>query len=46
MQYVPIFYQATRHHTATMSGIDLLPFMLGAVLSVIAIGQIIGQVGY
>jgi hypothetical protein len=45
-QYIPIFYQAAKHHTATASGIDLLPFMLGTVLSVIIAGQIVGRVGY
>ncbi|KAJ6577049.1 ABC transporter, partial [Mycena vulgaris] len=44
--YIPIFYQAVRHHTATQSGIDLLPFMLGVVLTVIASGQIVGKSGY
>jgi hypothetical protein len=32
-QYIPIFYQAVKHHLATASGIDLLPFMLGTVMS-------------
>lgn len=45
-QYIPIFYQAAKHHTATKSGIDLLPFMLATVVSVIAAGQIVGRVGY
>jgi len=44
--YIPIFYQAAKHHTATASGIDLLPFMLGVVLSVIGAGQIVGRIGY
>ncbi|KAF7290179.1 Major facilitator transporter-like protein [Mycena indigotica] len=43
--YIPIFYQAARHHSATKSGIDLLPFMLGTVLSVIGSGQIVGRFG-
>ncbi|KAJ7688886.1 hypothetical protein B0H17DRAFT_1202748 [Mycena rosella] len=33
--YIPIFYQAVRHHIATASGIDILPFMLAVVLTVI-----------
>jgi hypothetical protein len=45
-QYIPIFYQAVKHRTATASGIDLLPFMLGTVLSVITAGQIVGRIGY
>ncbi|KAJ7666368.1 major facilitator superfamily domain-containing protein [Mycena rosella] len=40
------FYQAVRHHTATASGIDLLPFMLGVVLTVISSGQLVGRFGY
>ncbi|KAJ6577047.1 transporter [Mycena vulgaris] len=44
--YIPIFYQAVRHRTATESGIDLLPFMLGIVLTVITSGQIVGKSGY
>ncbi|KAJ7073604.1 major facilitator superfamily domain-containing protein [Mycena amicta] len=44
--YIPIFYQAVRHHSATKSGIDLLPFMLGVVLSVILSGQVVGRFGY
>ncbi|KAJ7644606.1 ABC transporter [Roridomyces roridus] len=44
--YIPIFYQAVRHRTATDSGVDLLPFMLGVVLTVISSGQIVGLTGY
>ncbi|KAJ6549679.1 major facilitator superfamily domain-containing protein [Mycena capillaripes] len=44
--YIPIFYQAVRHHSATSSGIDLLPFMLGVVVTVISTGQIVGRFGY
>ncbi|KAF7364978.1 Major facilitator transporter-like protein [Mycena venus] len=43
--YIPIFYQAVRHHSATKSGIDLLPFMLGVVLTVVSSGQIVGKFG-
>jgi hypothetical protein len=46
LQYIPIFYQAVRHHSATKSGIDLLPFMLGLVVTVIISGQIVGKTGY
>ncbi|KAJ7136671.1 major facilitator superfamily domain-containing protein [Mycena epipterygia] len=45
-QYIPIFYQAVRHRSATASGIDLLPFLLGVVVSIIASGQIVGKLGY
>ncbi|KAJ7666848.1 putative transporter [Mycena polygramma] len=44
--YIPIFYQAVRHHTATKSGIDLLPFMLGVVVTVISSGQLVAKFGY
>ncbi|KAJ3709983.1 major facilitator superfamily domain-containing protein [Lentinula raphanica] len=44
--YIPIFYQAVRHRTATDSGIDLLPFMLSVVLSVVGSGQLVGRFGY
>ncbi|KAJ7206304.1 ABC transporter, partial [Mycena pura] len=44
--YIPIFYQAVRHHSATASGIDLLPFMLGVVLTVIGCGQAVAKFGY
>ncbi|KAF7318484.1 MFS general substrate transporter [Mycena chlorophos] len=43
--YIPIFYQAVRAHSATKSGIDLLPFMLFVVGSVIGAGQIVARVG-
>ncbi|KAJ7735513.1 transporter [Mycena metata] len=44
--YIPIFYQAARAHSATKSGIDLLPFMLGIVITVITSGQLVGKFGY
>ncbi|KAF7983097.1 hypothetical protein HWV62_24031 [Athelia sp. TMB] len=44
--YIPIFYQAVRHKSATDSGASLLPFLLGTVLSVISAGQFVGVVGY
>ncbi|KAF7364979.1 Major facilitator transporter-like protein [Mycena venus] len=43
--YIPLFYQSARHHSATKSGIDLLPFMLGVTLTVIFAGQIVGRTG-
>ncbi|KAF7360634.1 Major facilitator transporter-like protein [Mycena venus] len=39
--YTPIFFQAVRHHSATKSGLDLLPFMLSVVVSIIGSGQIV-----
>ncbi|KAJ7146843.1 transporter [Mycena epipterygia] len=44
--YIPIFYQAARHRSATASGIDLLPFVLSVVLSGIISGQVVGKFGY
>ncbi|KAJ7473601.1 major facilitator superfamily domain-containing protein [Mycena galericulata] len=44
--YTPIYYQAVKHHSATQSGLDLLPFMISVVLTGISSGQIIGVVGY
>ncbi|KAJ7610298.1 ABC transporter [Mycena polygramma] len=44
--YIPIFYQAVRNHTATDSGIDLLPFMLGVVVTLISAGQLVAKFGY
>ncbi|KAF7352573.1 Major facilitator transporter-like protein [Mycena venus] len=44
--YIPIFYQAVRHHSATKSGVDLLPFMLGLVVTIIVVGQIVGRIGF
>ncbi|KAJ7116890.1 ABC transporter [Mycena epipterygia] len=44
--YLPIFYQAVRHHSATSSGIDILPFALGVTLTLITAGQIVGRFGY
>ncbi|KAJ7792046.1 ABC transporter [Mycena olivaceomarginata] len=44
--YIPIFYQAVRHQSATKSGISLLPFMLGLVITIISAGQIVGRFGY
>ncbi|KAJ7339924.1 ABC transporter [Mycena albidolilacea] len=46
LQYIPIFYQAVRHQSATRSGIDILPFMLAQVLTIVAAGQVVGKTGY
>lgn len=43
--YIPILYQVTRQASATDSGINLLPFMLAVVLSVIIAGQLVGRIG-
>ncbi|KAJ7609779.1 major facilitator superfamily domain-containing protein [Mycena polygramma] len=44
--YIPLFYQAVLGHSATKSGIDLLPFMLGVTLTVIFAGQMVARTGY
>ncbi|KAJ6489902.1 ABC transporter [Mycena sanguinolenta] len=44
--YIPIFYQAVRHRSATDSGLDLLPFMLSVVTTLLINGQISGKTGY
>ncbi|KAE9384428.1 MFS general substrate transporter [Gymnopus androsaceus JB14] len=46
LQYIPIFYQAVKHKTATDSGINLLPFMLGVVITAVSSAQIVGRFGY
>lgn len=40
-----IYYQAGRDHTATKSGIDLLPLMLAVVVSIISAGQLVARIG-
>nr|GAT45289.1 major facilitator superfamily protein [Mycena chlorophos] len=44
--YVPIFYQAVHGSSATKSGINLLPFLLSAVLVLIASSIATGKIGY
>ncbi|KAJ7756579.1 ABC transporter [Mycena metata] len=44
--YIPIFYQAARAHSATKSGIDLLPLMLGLVLTGAIAGGVVAKTGY
>ncbi|KAJ5827173.1 Major facilitator superfamily domain general substrate transporter [Penicillium robsamsonii] len=43
--YIPIYYQAGRHHSAIKSGVDLLPLMLSVVISIVVSGQIVGYTG-
>ncbi|KZP19616.1 ABC transporter [Athelia psychrophila] len=43
--YIPIFYQAVRHKSATSSGVSLLPFLMAVVISVVSTGQIVGRWG-
>lgn len=30
--YLPLWYQATRGHSATKSGVDILPFMMSVIV--------------
>nr|CRX79077.1 hypothetical protein ls5930a1_00117 [Leucosporidium scottii] len=39
--YLPIFYQVTRQHSATKSGIDIIAFMLSTVLTLIISGRLV-----
>ncbi|KAJ7741708.1 ABC transporter [Mycena metata] len=39
--YLPLLYQAARDSSATHSGIDILPFMLGLIITNIITGQIL-----
>ncbi|KAJ7617373.1 ABC transporter [Roridomyces roridus] len=43
--YIPIFYQAVRHSSATNSGVDLIPFMAGVIITLLICGQIVGKTG-
>ncbi|KAJ7698336.1 major facilitator superfamily domain-containing protein [Mycena rosella] len=44
--YIPIFFQAVRHSSATSSAIHVLPLSLGVVVTIIGSGQIVGKLGY
>ncbi|KAJ7613874.1 ABC transporter [Mycena polygramma] len=44
--YLPIFYQAARHSSATRSGIDLLPLVLSSALTSLICAQIVSLIGY
>ncbi|KAJ6453837.1 ABC transporter [Mycena vitilis] len=44
--YLPIFYQAARHSSATRSGIDLLPLVLSSALTSFICAQIVSLIGY
>jgi len=43
--YLPLLYQATRGHSATKSGIDILPFMLSTVIFAAVSGGVINTTG-
>ncbi|KAK7445465.1 hypothetical protein VKT23_014884 [Stygiomarasmius scandens] len=42
--YLPILYQATKNHSATHSGVDLLPFLLFSVFTVIFSGVLVSRI--
>jgi hypothetical protein len=44
--YLPIFFQAVRHHTAARSGIDIIPYMLTMVLSLILSAAVVKKSGH
>ncbi|OKL58655.1 hypothetical protein UA08_06334 [Talaromyces atroroseus] len=46
MYYLPIYFQSVKDHSATKSGIDLLPILLASVISSILLGGVITIVGY
>ncbi|MCJ1378823.1 hypothetical protein MMC17_001922 [Xylographa soralifera] len=44
--YLPIYFQAVRNATPTISGVDLLPSILGNILFAILTGRLVGRLGY
>ncbi|SCV67930.1 BQ2448_51 [Microbotryum intermedium] len=44
--YLPIFFQATKGVSATKSGIDILPYMLGVVVGSAVSGGIVSKEGH
>jgi len=44
--YLPIFFQAVRHHSAARSGIDIIPYMLSMVRCLIISGGFVKKVGH
>ncbi|MCJ1356954.1 MAG: hypothetical protein MMC33_006950 [Icmadophila ericetorum] len=44
--YLPIYFQAVRNATPTLSGVDLLPSILGNMLFAILTGGLVGRIGY
>ncbi|KAK4861399.1 hypothetical protein LT330_004315 [Penicillium expansum] len=44
--YLPMYFQAVRGATPTMSGVDLLPSILGTMISVMITGVLVGRLGY
>ncbi|KAJ5598454.1 Major facilitator superfamily domain general substrate transporter [Penicillium hordei] len=44
--YLPLYFQAVRDATPTMSGVDLLPSILGTMIFAMITGVLVGRVGY
>ncbi|KAJ7234023.1 major facilitator superfamily domain-containing protein [Mycena haematopus] len=44
--YLPILYQVVRHHSATKSGIDILPLLISGIVILIGSGILVGKFGY
>ncbi|KAF7378123.1 Major facilitator transporter-like protein [Mycena sanguinolenta] len=44
--YLPILYQVVRHHSATRSGIDILPMLISSIVLLIGSGILVGKFGY
>jgi hypothetical protein len=43
--YLPVFFQVTKGHSATRSGIDILPYMLSVVIAAGGSGGVINFTG-
>ncbi|KAG9038717.1 hypothetical protein FRB95_000307 [Tulasnella sp. JGI-2019a] len=44
--YLPLYYQSAEEHSATKSGVDLLTYMLVAVVTTLVVGAIISRTGH
>ncbi|KAL3480786.1 major facilitator superfamily domain-containing protein [Aspergillus californicus] len=44
--YLPIYFQAVKGETALISGVDLLPQILGQLVAAVVSGVLIGKLGY
>ncbi|KAJ7719163.1 ABC transporter [Mycena olivaceomarginata] len=46
MQYLPILYQVVRRHSATKSGIDILPMLVAGIVLLLISGLLVSKFGY
>ncbi|KAF8206066.1 transporter [Mycena galopus ATCC 62051] len=44
--YLPILYQVVRHHSATKSGLDILPMLVSGIVIMIGSGVLVSKFGY